>query len=126
MIGWRPYLVSLLALLLVAVVVLNVDDAGRKPDPCKAAYKLYGAKNDLLLAQARVAYLAVLTKNPDSSCAKDGLVLVSDAQCQRARLIAPAAPHTAHKLLVAIASADPPTPVGSCVWRALGSLPGEK
>jgi hypothetical protein len=123
MIGWRPYLVTVLAALLLAVGILDLKAVGDKPSRCESAGKLLGAG---LLASATEGYAAALKADPTSECAKAGLAEVDTAQCDRARLVAPGDPAAARAQLLARANADPPPPNGSCVWRDLQALPAAK
>ena len=124
MIGWRPYLVTLAALLVLVGVGLNWHANGAKADPCESADAL---SETPLHAKARRAYLSVLSDNPASECAKKGLGATSKALCERAEFIAPGAPSAARRMLVSIARADPPEPeTEACLTRALQALPPEK
>jgi hypothetical protein len=124
MIGWRPYLVTLAALLVLVAVGLDWHANGAKADPCKSADALSGTP---LHAKARRAYLSVLSANPASECAKKGLAATSKALCERSAFIASGAPSAARRMLVSIARADPPAPeTDACLTRAFQALPPEK
>jgi hypothetical protein len=122
MIGWRPYLVTALALLVLAGAVLDVSANGRVG--CASADALQKSQ---LLAKAGDAYRAVLKKDANSGCAKTGLASVTHDQCDRAGRIAASDPSAARTLLLAVASADPPVPAtDGCVWKTLQALPPAK
>jgi hypothetical protein len=124
MLGWRPFLLSGLAALLIAVAVLDADTAGRKsaPAPCASANKL---RDGGLIAAARKGYVTVLRSDPKSMCALAGLEDVITQDCARLKSLAKADPATARKLLLADAKADPPPAAKSCVWTDLAALPAK-
>jgi hypothetical protein len=118
MIGWRPYLLTGLALLLVVVAVLDVAGAGRKPsrDPCASAAMLAQAR---FFSQARDAYAAVLKSDPTSKCATGGLTTTTYDLCVQAQRIAQSDVAQAHRQLVVISETDPRPVSTSCVWKQL-------
>jgi hypothetical protein len=117
MIGWRPVLLTALALIVIAGAVLDVVAAGRKPDVCAPAQKLVRGRD---FTAARSAYDTVLKQDPDSSCAVQGLRQVTAAQCVQAQRIAVSDPAAAHQQLLALAEQDPvPGATDPCVWDQL-------
>jgi hypothetical protein len=118
MIGWRPYLLTGLALVLLAVVALDVVAAGRPAEACRTAD---GMRSSGQLVKADQAYAAVLQDDASSRCAKSGRRLVAQALCQRINAVGDDASER-RKRFLALATADPKPPDESCVWSALASL----
>lgn len=117
MIGWRPYLLTGFALLLIVVVVLAVAGAGREThDPCASPARLAQAR---LFSQARDAYAAVLKGDPTSKCASGGIAKTTYDVCVQGQRIAQTDPAEAHRLLVVSAETDPQPVASSCVWKQL-------
>jgi hypothetical protein len=119
MIGWRPYLLTALAVVLVAVAILDVHASLRRPSACATADSLRAGQ---LLDQARNEYASVLRAHPAAACATAGLVKTTAAQCEKAQAIASFEPAEARTELVALAAADPSPPARSCVWDQLRTL----
>jgi hypothetical protein len=121
MLGWRPFLLSGVALLLIAVAALDASTAGRSsPASCGPANKL---RDGGLISEARKAYVAILKSEPKSACALAGVRQVTSKDCERLRRIATTDPAAARTLLLADAKADPPPAASSCVWTRLAALP---
>jgi hypothetical protein len=71
-IGWRPYLLTTLALVLLALMVLDVVGGSQpapKPDPCAPVAALSKAG---FHREASKEYERVLEATPDASCTKAG------------------------------------------------------
>lgn len=121
MIGWRPYLLTGLALLLITVAVLDVAAKGRKasPDSCASAAVLAQAR---FFTQARAAYARVLKGDPNSKCATGGILTSTDAVCVQTQRIAQTDPAEARSLLVTLAETDPRPIAASCVWKQLRAI----
>jgi hypothetical protein len=118
LIGWRPYLLTLLAAGVLVGVGLNVVNERRPKSspPCAIAD---GLKAGGFLAAADKAYATVLRSDKDSTCARSGLADVEKRQCERATSIAAVDSTMARKRLLALAAADPRPPKDSCIWAIL-------
>jgi hypothetical protein len=120
MIGWRPYLLTLLAAGLVALAVIDVHGTLGNSSACATADAL---RADHFLSGARQQYASLLTAHPKSACASAGLAKTTAAQCTKAQAIAAVDPAEARSELMALATGDPAVPSDSCVWRELHALP---
>lgn len=118
MIGWRPYLLTLVAAAFVAVAVLNAQSASKPPSCASADGQLHGQ----LVTSALKAYVAILSQDPSSACARSGLTNATAAACARASMVADVDRAEARAELLAIATADPTPPAHSCVWERLATL----
>jgi hypothetical protein len=116
MIGPRPYLLSVLAILALVVVGLDVS---KSASPCSSAKALIGARE---YAKARASYSVVLEHDDHSACAKAGLSQATRGECVAAERLADDNASEAQHQLLAIAEADPPPGPDSCVWHELSSL----
>jgi hypothetical protein len=119
MIGWRPYLLVALAIVLLAGVGFDLSATGRHSRSCASADTLYRARD---FADARVGYDAVLESDPASRCATTGSEKAISGECVQAQRIAATDPAEARSRLLAVAEAQPPPGPGSCVWRRLAVL----
>lgn len=122
MIGARPYALTVVAAALIALAVLDVvgTDAHAHPAPCAGAVGHYRARD---YAAARTTYAAVLTDDPGSRCASDGLARTETALCSLAHKLSASDPRAARRELEAIATSAPVPTAGSCIWSALDALP---
>jgi hypothetical protein len=120
MIGWRPYLFTGLAILLLAVAALDVANTRRPTPPCATAD---GLRTAGMLARADRAYASVLRDDAKSPCATRGRDAVSTEQCKRMRAIGAVDPREQRRLLLALAAADPRPDEHSCVWAELSASP---
>jgi hypothetical protein len=120
MIGWRPYLLTLLALALIAVVVLDVVAASRGPSSCA---KADGLRNAGLYTEADKEYAAVLRDDAKSGCAAKGRSQVGVGQCTRLRPIIAADAAEGRKQVLRFTEADPKPRRDSCLWGLLTDLP---
>jgi hypothetical protein len=120
MIGWRPYLLTALAVLLLALVVVDVDTTLRNSSACASANALMA---DGFLSGARQQYTSLLTAHPTTSCAVTGLRTNTKEQCAHARALATLEPTEARSELMALVTGDPALPPSSCVLIGLSVLP---
>lgn len=116
MIGPRPYLLSVLAILALVVVGLDVS---KRASPCSTARDLVNARE---YTEARASYSVVLEHDDHSACAKAGLSQATQGECVAAERIADRDSTEAQHQLLAVAEADPPPGPDSCVWQELSSL----
>jgi hypothetical protein len=116
MIGWRPYLLGVLA---VGLLVLVGLDVGRSAGQCSSADALIGARE---YVKARAGYTTVLENDSHSVCAKSGLARATQGECVFVERIADTDTSEARTQLLAIAEADPPPGPKSCVWREMAVL----
>lgn len=117
-IGWWPPVLTLVAVFLATMAILDHIGATRKATSCGAADALrqHGLVND-----AMATYISILKARPDTDnrCATVGVDRTTKEQCTRAERIAETDPAEAHKLLLATAEADPLLAPSSCVWTHL-------
>jgi hypothetical protein len=116
MIGWRPLLLTAVAVALLVVVGL---DAAKSTGPCSSADAVIGARE---YVKARASYATVLEHDSHSSCAKAGLARATAGECVRAERIADTDAPEARTELLAVAEADPPPGPDACVWTELSAL----
>lgn len=116
MIGWRPVLVTVLALGLVALAVVHADG---DPPPCD---KAQGAQAKGLLTSARAEYVRLLKEGESDSCVTEGLDAVTRAQCSRAAILAAANAKEGMKAYVSIATAEPVREAATCARSAMSAL----
>jgi hypothetical protein len=104
MIGWRPYLFTMLAVALVVAALLDIDAATQTPNPC--------ATGDALTANgfpgdARQKLESVLAGDPSAACVSAGLAKVAVRQCLRAHKVSAVDPVQGRQQLVAAVTDDP-------------------
>ena len=118
-IGWRPYLLTLLALVVLGAVALDVVGAGKQSPSCTAGDGLERARQ---FVTARTSYATVLVKAPSSACAKRGMSLATYGECVAAQRIGGTDATGARAQLLKIAESEPPPGPRSCVWTDLQNL----
>jgi hypothetical protein len=116
MIGWRPYLLTGLALVLFAIVALDVRAAGRDAPVCAKADALRKAG---YLTAAERAYAAISRDDGPTQCADDGREQAENDECARAQQIRAGDAKAARALLVRLAATDPRPLDHSCIWTEL-------
>lgn len=119
MIGWRPYLMTFLALAIAAAAILDVAATAHKSNSCSSADGQLKARD---YVDARSEYAAVLEHAPKSACALSGVARSEDGLCVRDQRIAVTDTAEAHSQLIALAEATPPPGPKSCVWTQLRLL----
>ena len=122
MIGWRPYLLTGVAIVLLAAVGFDVASTVRQHDACASAARLAGARD---FAAARTSYDSVLKSDAHSACASAGLANAISAECVEAQRIATTDPEEAHTQLLALAESMPLPGPRSCVWPQLAAVAKE-
>jgi hypothetical protein len=131
MIGWRPYVLTLLAVALVAAAVVDTEGSRQKAkrDAEKAQKKSLAAKtscsaadkarvNGLLVSAAR-RYRAVLAVEASSSCASSGLEETLSRECAHAKALARVDRAQGRKELLRLASSEPVS-ARRCALAVLG------
>jgi hypothetical protein len=119
MIGWRPYLLAILAIALLVGVGFDVRATDRHSRSCASADTLYRSRD---FADARVGYAAVLKSDPTSRCAMTGSERATSGECVQAQRIAVTDPAQARTQLLTVAEAQPAPGPDSCVWLRLRVL----
>jgi hypothetical protein len=119
MIGWRPYLLTGVAIVLLAAVGFDVASTARQHDACASATRLAGARD---FAAARTSYDSVLKIDANSACARVGLANATSAECVQAQRIATTDPDEAHNQLLDLAESMPLPGPRSCVWFQLAAV----
>jgi hypothetical protein len=119
-IGWRPYLLTGVAIVLLAAVAFDVIGSGRNSSSCSTSDALARARQ---FAKARAGYAAIRVHDPGSQCAKRGMWTATESECHIADQIGKADYEEERSQLLKIAEEEPPPADGSCVWKNLDSLP---
>ena len=119
MIGWRPVLVTCLALGILAIAGFHTNG----PDPtCKNADSL---RSQGLLEDAHSAYVKLLGEHSTDPCVTKGLDLVIWTQCDRAAELVEPTPADAKKAYRAIATSTPVRAATACARLGLLRLAGK-
>jgi hypothetical protein len=122
-IGWRPYLLTVIALAIVAVACLDQLAPASAGSSCSRQHSQLQAG---LVDTALSGYVATETADPQSKCAAAGVVTAQRKLCARAVELAASDLVDARSQLATLARSDPTPRSRSCVWSDLKRLQESK